>query len=145
MKRKVFLTALLLVGILFSIGGTFFFAAPDAVSAVSDDAITPASLYLQPPNQLVKTGFVYEKEMSDGNLWQAYGKARAIFAPEVDDEITLTNNKGEAFQAKVIEIRITPPDSNTVGETWIVFENLTAARGQPSSGPAVVFAFWRVW
>ncbi len=147
MKRKVVLTALLLVGILFSISGTFFFAAPNAVSAVSDEVTAPASLYLQPPNQLAETEVVYQKEMSDGTLWQAYGSGRTLLAIEVGDRITLTNAKGEVFWAEIAKIFTVPPDSNTRGETWIEFHNLDLAlvRGQPASGPAVVFAFWRLW
>jgi hypothetical protein len=145
MKRTALLVALLVVGLLFSIGGTFF-AAPDVVSAVSDDVTAPASSYLQPANQLIKTSFIYEKKIADGScaLWQAYGKGRAIFAPNLGAKVTLRNEKGEVFQATIVRVFTIPPGSNIRGETWVEFKNLTPARGQPGSGPAVIFAFWRL-
>lgn len=140
MKRIVGMIALLVIGFLISLGS---FASPSVTSAISDRVTAPA-FNLEWLNQLGKTEFVYQRKMADGTLWQAYGKGRAILAPHKGDEITLTNAKGEMFRAKVIRVFKVPAGSRAWGETWIEFENLTPARGQPVTGSAVIFAFWRV-
>jgi hypothetical protein len=86
---------------------------------------------------------VYQEKMANGEIWYAYGKGEVWFWQKVKPgmELSLTNLKEETFQARIIQVFTLPAGSKSKG-TWIEFENLTLKRGQPYSGPAVIFKKW---
>ena len=136
--KRIVLIAFLVVGLVMGFGGNLFFNGQEAVSAVSDCVTVPTAFYLDPPNQFVKTTFVYQEQMADGTTWYAYGKG-SVFSrdPRPGDMLFLKNANEESFKIRVVQVFQVPPGSKTEG-VWLEFENLTPVRGQPLTGPGFV-------
>ncbi len=164
MKKVPFTTVILGILVLIALvvaGFSSAFALPPSMSVASDEVTAPsADIFLKeiPTTTVAPVAVskdtsppwcpVYHEKMADGRTWYAYAGTKTF--PHIDlikpvkigKEVRLRNADQEVFRAVVSQIFTPPAGSHTKG-TWIGFENRAPARGQPASGPAVVFSFWK--
>jgi len=96
-----------------------------------------------PGDDKVPSWAVAQETMADGTIWYAYAKTeiKDVKTIKINSKVYLTNVKGEVFYAEIVQIfkPMASSEPRNPARIWVEFKNLTMAKGQPETGPAVIF------